>query len=167
VARTREVKRFLSLTAVAVTLLAARASAQALNEPPRAELRVDAIVAENRTSVQGGIGIQIPAGYYARIGIDGALGSDIVSGQGETSGRVDVLARFLFDPFRQSRWGLSAGGGISLRATRETGVRPYMLVALDLEGPRTKSGVAPAFQLGLGGGVRVGMVMRWTSPRVR
>jgi hypothetical protein len=80
---------------------------------------------------------------------------------------VDFLARFLFDPFRQSRWGFSAGGGISLRATQETGVRPYMLVALDLEGPRTKGGVAPAFQLGLGGGVRVGMVMRWTSPRVR
>ena len=38
---------------------------------------------------------------------DGSRGAD---------GRLDVLARFLLDPFRQSRWGFSAGGGVSLRA---------------------------------------------------
>ena len=78
-----------------------------------------------------------------------------------------MIARFLFDPFRQQRWGFSAGGGVSVRARDGDRVRPFLVAVLDLEAPRSASGITPAIQLGLGGGVRIGMALRWASPRVR
>ena len=131
------------------------------------QVRADAILSRNTTTVQGGIGVQVPAGYYVRVGVDGALGADLSSGRSATSGRLDILARFLFDPFRQTRWGVSAGGGLSLRASQATKVRPYLLTVLDIEAPRTAAGLAPAFELGLGGGVRVGFVLRRAAVRTR
>lgn len=131
------------------------------------ELRIDAIVAATRTALHAGGGLQIPAGYYARIGILGAAGADAVSGGAEASARLDVLGRFLFDPFRQNQWGLSAGAGVSLRVREHDRMRPYLITVIDLEGPRGTSGIAPAFQLGLGGGVRVGAAMRWGARGAR
>ncbi len=148
-------------------LVAMRASAQGLDGTIEPELRADMIAASHVTSWQGGAGLQIPAGYYARIGLDAAVGADVAHGVSETSGRVDVLARFLFDPFRQTHWGVSAGAGVSVRAREGDHVRPYLLAVLDLEAPRTSGGVAPAVQVGLGGGVRVGLVLRRAAPRAR
>jgi hypothetical protein len=37
-------------------------------------------------------------------------------------------------------------------------------VAIDLEGRRSRSGFTPSLQIGLGGGVRGGIGLRW-SPR--
>ncbi|MEO8623785.1 MAG: hypothetical protein ABI625_22080 [bacterium] len=143
------------------------AHAQAPDLRVKPELRVDAIVSEHRTALQAGGGVQIPAGYYARIGITGAAGADFLLGEQVASGRVDVIGRFLFDPFRQNRWGLSAGAGISLRAHAHDHVRPYLVTVVDLEGPRSRSGIAPAFQIGLGGGVRLGGGIRWGAPSAR
>jgi hypothetical protein len=81
--------------------------------------------------------------------------------------RVDLLTRFLLDPFRQSRYGLSLGGGIGLRAEPGDHVRPVLLAAVDLEGARWSNGWVPAMQLGLGGGARVGVVLRRGTPRAR
>lgn len=143
-------------------------SAQAApDESVQPELRIDAIVAEKRTALHAGGGLQIPVGYYTRIGIIGAAGADAVSGGMETSGRLDVIGRFLFDPFRQNRWGLSAGAGVSLRVHARDRVRPYLLTVVDLEGPRSMGGIAPALQLGLGGGVRLGGAMRWGARSAR
>lgn len=136
-------------------------------QAPRAavapELRVD-VLGGRGTSVQAGAGIQIPAGAYVRVGVIGGVGARASSGSSGSSGaqgRVDVLARFLIDPFRQSRWGLSGGGGVSLRAASGDRVRPHLLLALDLEGPRSSQGFSPAVQVGLGGGVRAGVGLRW------
>ncbi len=158
--------------AVAVLFAAPAARAQLPETSPRPELRVDAIIADRRTSIQGGAGLQIPVGYYARIGIDGAIGADIGAratrnGPSEISGRVDAVARFLFDPFRQSRWALSAGGGVSLRTHEGDRIRPVLLAVLDLEGPRSTRGLSPAIQIGLGGGARVGVALRWADLRLR
>ena len=125
------------------------------------ELRIDAIRASNSTLLEGGGGIEIPAGYYARVGVIGALGTPVTSGGRSVAGRVDVIARFLFDPFRERSWGLSAGAGISLRAANGDRVRPYLATVLDVEGKRSAGGISPALQVGLGGGVRVGAVLRW------
>jgi hypothetical protein len=156
-----------AIVAGMLVLAAARAPAQGLDGRIEPELRGDVIAASQATSWQGGAGLQIPAGYYARIGLDAAVGADVAHGVSETSGRVDVLARFLFDPFRQTRWGVSAGAGVSVRAREGDRVRPYLLAVMDLEAPRTSSGLAPAVQVGLGGGVRVGLVLRWAAPRAR
>ncbi len=80
---------------------------------------------------------------------------------------MDVIGRFLLDPFQQMRWGLSVGGGLSVLAARGDRLRPVLAVAADLERRRTSPGIAPAFQLGLGGGVRAGMALRWGTVRTR
>jgi hypothetical protein len=90
-----------------------------------------------------------------RIGMDGALG---FSRHG-LSGRVDGLARFHFDPFRQSRWAPYGGGGVSGRFDKGEKARAYLLVFLGIDGPVSGS-VSPSFELGLGGGARVGIILR-------
>jgi hypothetical protein len=130
------------------------------------EVRVDAVGASPAT-VQGAVGVEIPAGYYVRVGVIAGAGASVEEGESGPAGRLDVLARFLLDPFRQSRWGFSAGGGVSLLAREGDHVRPQLLVALDLEGPRSRNGVSPSFQLGLGGGLRAGIGLRWGAQGTR
>ena len=153
--------------ALGLFLAAPLAAQSAPAEPIGAEVRVDVIASSGRTTLQGGAGVQVPAGYYARIGIDGAIGADDVNGTRQKSGRVDVLGRFLFDPFRQSPWGISAGAGVSVRAHEGDRLRPLLLAVLDVEGQRALNGISPALQVGLGGGVRVGAVLRWGARNAR
>jgi hypothetical protein len=127
------------------------------------ELRADVIRIHDTFGGEFGAGVQVPLGYYTRIGVTAAYGAV----QPNASGRLDVVARFLFDPFLQQRWGLSAGGGISLRALENDRVRPYLLTVIDLEGPHTPTGASPSLQLGLGGGVRLGAALRWGARRNR
>jgi len=80
-------------------------------------------------------------------------------------GRTDFVSRFSLDPFRQSRWAPYAGVGISgrYRSELDGGSRAYLLIFLGVEGPLPlgeMSGWVPAFELGLGGGARVGIVLR-------
>lgn len=154
---------------IALLTLPASLSAQladvSMNVQP--EVRVDAFLRDGRQSVEAGAGVQIPAGYYVRIGVIGAAGTTFDDGSSSASGRVDILGRFLFDPFRQSGLGVSAGAGLSLRAQRGDRVRPLLMAALDIEGRQRGNGMSPAIQLGLGGGVRLGVGLRWGSARVR
>ena len=153
-----------------IALLAAAsvpASAQQPSIPIVPELRIDVLGAEP-TSVQGAVGVQIPAGYYVRVGLLAGAGATIEpDGASRAAGRVDVLARFLIDPFRQSRWGFSAGAGVSLRADPGDKARPHLLAALDLEGRRSRGGLSPSLQVGLGGGVRGGIGLRWSGRGAR
>lgn len=134
------------------------------------ELRGDVILGR-RAAVQLGAGVQIPAGYYVRVGVIGAVGVRIDDPtpptQHRMDGRLDVLARFLLDPFRQTSYGLSLGGGMSLRAEPGDRVRPVLLVAVDVEGRRSRRGLVPAVQVGLGGGTRIGVVLRRGSAGAR
>lgn len=158
----------MSGAALALVLAGATAvRAQASGERLAPEVRVDAIVAAHRTSLQAGGGVQIPFGYYARIGLIGAAGTDVVAEGREASGRLDVVGRFLLDPFRQTSWGLSVGAGLSLRARSRDHVRPYLVTVVDLEGPRGKSGMAPSLQVGVGGGTRLGAGVRWVPRQAR
>jgi hypothetical protein len=110
-------------------------------------------------TAQLGAGVALPLGYYARLGLIGAGGISR-DGRGDTgSARADVLMRFLIDPFRETRYGVSVGGGLSLRYTPNVGWREYLALVLDVETPPARS-VVPAFQLGLGGGVRFGIGLR-------
>ena len=152
--------------AVMAAALAAPLQAQQPSTGLVPEVRVDAIGASPAT-VQGALGVEIPAGWYVRVGVIAGVGGSVDANERVPAGRLDVLARFLLDPFRQSRWGFSAGGGVSLLAREGDPVRPQLLVALDLEGPRARNGVSPSIQLGLGGGVRAGLGLRWGRIGVR
>jgi hypothetical protein len=151
-----------SCVLVALAWFPARANAQE-RIPVYAEYRGDAIVGRG-TAAEGGMGIVIPAGVYVRTSIDGAGGVTWRDGASRASGRVDVIGRFLLDPFRQTRLGVSLGGGVSVPyASGDAHVRPYLTAVVDVEGP-VRRRFTPAVQVGFGGGARVGVVLR-TSPR--
>jgi len=157
----RAARRALIFACVA---LAANATANAQVQGPAApdnakpnvdaEVRLDGIIARV-SAVQLGVGATAVAGNHVRIGMDGGLG---FSRHG-LSGRIDGFARFHFDPFRQSRWAPYGGGGVSGRFDKGEKARAYLLIFLGIDGPVSGS-VTPSFELGLGGGGRVGVILR-------
>ena len=151
----------MKFTALAsLTLFVARAAA-AQQQPsrPYAEYRADAIISRG-TAAQLGGGIVLPLGVYVRLGLDAAAGATWRYGEASGSGRVDAIARFLLDPFRESRVGVSLGGGVSAPiGSAEPSQPPYLTAVLDVEGRRGR-GLTPALQVGLGGGTRIGVVLR-------
>jgi len=159
------VTRHLWAALVLLFVVASRSDGQQqrLRVPSYGELRGDAIFGDG-TAFQGGAGIVFPAGIYVRVNVDGAAGTRFRDGQSRTSGRVDATARFLLDPFRETPIGLSLGGGVTVPYTDgDRGVQPYLTAVIDIEG-RRRGRVTPALQIGLGGGTRVGIVLR-TSTR--
>ncbi len=124
------------------------------------EVRGDVISAAS-TVFHAGVGASIPAGIYTRIGLVGGVGG----GNEGFDARADLFTRFSFDPFRESRWGPYAAAGVSQRFSGAEGKRSrtYLLLILGSEGPlssRGPSGWSPAVELGLGGGFRIGIVLR-------
>ena len=147
--------------ALACGLAAARpAAAQRASAPPRrVELRVDALTQDRVDAVHALAGIALPIGTYTRVGLLAGGGAAQRSGSTVGSVRADAIARFALDPYRQSRWGVSAGGGITVRHEPGLGTRGHLALVVDAEGP-ARGGMAPAIQLGLGGGVRLGVALR-------
>ena len=114
------------------------------------ELRVDAL--GPTLKLQPGAGVNLALGYYVRLGL--AAGYEVwPDDRRKDAWRGDLLARFTFDPFRQQRWGLSVGGGLSVRR------RTYLAAVADLEGPEWH-GVVPALQAGVSGGPRAAVILR-------
>lgn len=134
------------------------------NPRPYPEIRADGIVGRG-SALQLGAGPVVPVGYYVRIGIIGAAGVVRRGGATLADERIDVTARYLLDPFRETRDALSLGGGVSL-VSEERHVRPYLVLVADLEG-RRHDAWTPALQLGLGGGARVGVVLRRSRAQAR
>jgi hypothetical protein len=138
----------------------ASAEAQAVQQRLQTEGRIDAIVSEE-VAVHAGLGMSVPAGLYVRAGL--VLGAGI--GPHGVDARTDLIGRFTFDPLRQSRWSPYGGGGLSARfnSTGDGGTNGYLLFFLGVEGPvpfgRT-AGWVPAFEVGLGGGARFGVIVR-------
>ena len=163
--RARSFSLLLSLIALAP---AAGAQQVARSSLPPLELRVDAIDVRSPHSgtLQAGVGANLPLGSYVRLEIDGAGGVTRRDSIDYDSGRVDVLARFLLDPFAETPWGLSIGGGISAIFRDGARTHEYLVVIIDAEAPRIRS-VVPTVQLGLGGGVRVGVIARAARARQR
>jgi hypothetical protein len=126
----------------------------------QSELRLDAIFARS-SAIEAAYGFTVPVGTYMRSGLVAGIGV----GRHGVEGRTDLIGRFSLDPFRQSRWAPYAGAGVSgrYRSELDGGSRAYLLVFLGVEGPLPlgeRSGWVPAVELGLGGGGRVGVIMR-------
>lgn len=145
-----------------VLMLAAPAAAlsQAPQQPLQIEGRLDAIIAHT-AGVEAGLGVSVPSGIYVRSGLVAGIGA----GRHGLEGRTDFFSRFSLDPFRQSRWAPYGGAGVSgrYRSKLDGGSHAYLLVVIGVEGPlpvgRT-SGIVPAFEVGLGGGARFGVILR-------
>lgn len=134
--------------ALALVFTASAAAAQRVQP----ELRFETIGPAYHGLV--GVALHVPMGRYARLGFGGT---------GFAVGRTDLLARFTFDPYRQMRWALSVGGGLSYDAeSREV----YLALHGDLEGPRL-GGVTPFVSAGLAGGPRFAAGIRRALPNRR
>lgn len=118
------------------------------------EGRIDAIVSAV-TAVHAGAGFTVKTGTYLRSGLDAGLGA----GRDGISARIDLVNRFHLDPFRQSKWAPYAGGGVSVRFDDNRRERVYLLLFLGIDGP-ARHGLGTSIEAGLGGGGRIGMIIR-------
>jgi hypothetical protein len=101
-----------------------------------------------------GVALHVPAGRYVRVGLGGT---------GIAVGRTDLIARFTFDPYREMRWALSVGGGVSYDAELK---ELFLALHGDLEGPRVR-GITPFASAGLAGGARFAVGVRRAFPNRR
>ena len=136
------------------------AGAQLPQQKFQSEIRLDAIFARSG-GVEAAYGFTVPAGIYVRSGVVAGIGAGLHGAEG----RSDLVSRFSFDPFRQSRWAPYAGAGLSgrYRSQLDGGSRAYILIFLGVEGPLPlgeRAGWVPALEVGLGGGTRVGLILR-------
>jgi hypothetical protein len=142
--------------AAAPTLAAAQG--QPFQPAVQWEARVDALTGPP-AGAQAGVGANVAAGYYLRLGLDAAIGAASRGGGTVTSGRVDFVTRYLLDPFREFKWGPYAGGGLTAQWDRHANWRGDLLVVVGFEGP-VHAGWRAAIEAGLGGGARLGVVLR-------
>ena len=119
------VVRLVPLALVMVVTNAPKLDAQVPNQPKTsAEYRADMIIGDG-TAAQFGAGAQIPLGYYIRLGLIGAAGVTWRDGVSVGGGRVDVIGRYLLDPFREVAWTPSIGGGLACgRSVLPAAMRP-------------------------------------------
>jgi hypothetical protein len=148
---------YLVALAAAHLIIASPAFAQRAGKA-RPEFRIDAIGARAPT-IQGGLGLAQPVGTYARLVGVIAMGVATHHGRSVAAWRADVATRFVLDPFGESHWALYGAGGVSVMYDEFDMWRPVVAAAIGMEGP-PRGTVAPAFELGLGGGVRLGFVLR-------
>ena len=148
------------LTAVLLLAMAtppAQAQSVARRKPAPSfaiEGRVDVIAATN-SAAQAGIGIVRFAGTYVRTGIVGAVGAT----KDGLSSRADGFAIFHLDPFRESRWAPYGGAGLSGRFDEGSRPKAYLLIFVGADGP-VRNGLSTSFEAGLGGGARLGVIIR-------
>lgn len=148
-----------NLSAVGAALLVATASLSAQRVArPRPEVRLDAIAARV-SSVQTGVGVALPVGTYTRLVGVVAGGMAVQDGRSAAAARADLTTRFVLDPFGESRWALYGAGGVSVLYDEFERWRPVISATIGIEGAH-RGRVAPAFEFGLGGGIRVGMALR-------
>lgn len=106
-----------------------------------------------------GLGFSVPASTYVRLGVVAAAGQAWSNGNATFAGRIDALARFVVDPFREFRWAPYGSGGVGAIYDGDEHWRAVLVGALGIEGPATGR-VVPAFEVGFGGGARIGVSLR-------
>ena len=155
--------------------VAVRADAAAAQSPgalrfgaAQPEVRADGIVADAARTAQFGAGVLWPVGRAVRVGAvaaagvadgDGAEGADGDAASGATLGwRAEAVAHFVVRTGPTGRARLYAGAGAGFLDARAGSGRAVAHLLLGLEGDG--AGWAPAVELGLGGGVRLGVALR-------
>jgi hypothetical protein len=132
---------------------------------PRFEARVEGIV-ERHGTVQLGIGFNAASSNYTGWGVVAAVGATERRGRLEPTARADAVIRFLLDPFHESKRGLYGLGGVGVMENGNHDPQPRVFIGLGLEGERWGP-FMPAFELALGGGVRLAAVFRRPRPNRR
>lgn len=149
---------------LAVTLAAGPSQAQrGASLAPTPLLRTDVLL-DRGTTLHAGAGLVVPAGYQARVSLEGGVGATRRDDAWRPSARLDVVARFLVDPFRQLRWAPTVGAGAGMRWERDARPRPVAIVVVGLQGPAEGRTWLRGLEVGLGGGVRIGATLARPRP---
>jgi len=140
--------------------LSAQAQVRAM---PQFETRLDAVVTPGG-GMLAGVGVNRRFGWYARGGA--TLGAGVVRSEDGWAAmhRLEVVSRFLFDPFGEYRRGVYGGAGVAIRHLAGDATRPELVLLVGVEGPRAGKAPIRAVELSLGGGVRLGVVWRRQRP---
>jgi hypothetical protein len=117
------------------------------------------LIAGSTTAGHAGVSARVPFSNYF------ALGATAAAGISETgfSGRLDYFTRFSLDPYHYNAWEPYFGLGATTRM--DSGgpkTRTYLLGFIGFEGPKAGR-IAPGFEIGVGGGVRLGITLRFTD----
>lgn len=135
------------------------AGAQASDESRvRGEVRSDVIVAR-AMMLHAGLGAAYRLGYNVRLHVVAAGGPAWRSSRSGESLRGDATLRLLLDPFGETGIGLSVGGGLGVLHDAFEETRPVGLVVFAIEG-QPRAPLVWSLEVGLGGGARVGVVLR-------
>lgn len=128
---------------------------------PQWELRAEGVAAEAPAAI-GAVGVNLRAGWYARVGASLGAGAQWrEDGPALGALRADATVRFLLDPFAERRRGLYGGVGISaLHVGGGEGGQPPVLLLLAGVESRPRQGRVWAVEVGLGGGLRVAVIGR-------
>ena len=148
--------------AIAVLVTASAQTLQAqrpVGADPRAEFRVGSSLTP-RVGPQVGIGMDVRAGWYARLHLAADAGA--VQAQGRWIGRqqLSATARFLLDPFGERPLGLYGGAGLVLHRTALAEPTGALLLLIGVEGRAFARPLVPAFEVELGDGIRATLVWR-------
>lgn len=130
---------------------------------PQLERRIE-VAPTPAAGFAAGLGVNVRAGYYARVGIHAAAGIARRDDGFVGVQRVEAVSRFLFDPFGEFPRGLYGGGGFAVRHAPGDPVRGDLVVVVGMEGPLGTRRTIPAVELALGGGARLSVVYRQRRP---
>lgn len=152
---------------LATPLAAQAGDGRVVRAAPQWEFRQDATLSRE-PGAHLGVGVNVRADYYVRLGV--ALSAGAVRRDDNVwvgAQRLDLTARYLLDPFGERPRGWYGGGGVSIAQRPGERATAALLLLVGAEG-RARRLVIPAFELGVGDGVRLGVVLRRPrSGRVR
>jgi hypothetical protein len=114
------------------------------------------VFAGSATAAHGAVGVAASLGAYLRLDAYVGAGPERADGDVRATAHGEVVARFVLDPFRRSGRGVYAGGGL---AWWSRDPRAALGAVVGVEG-RARGGWAPAVELGLGRGARLGVALR-------
>ncbi len=127
----------------------------------RTELRLDV---RPLNAAEVGVGFAVPTTLYMRVG---ALVAGGAVRDGDTTravGRVEGFVRIPFDPLFERRWAPYVTGGGAVSCAAERRCTPLLVLRVGLEGPRQGAGSwTPALEAGVGGGLRLAVLLRRTN----
>ncbi len=154
----RHLARALLVVVLSPASVVAAQSPGGASPSPRWELRAAAPLSPD-AGLLAGVGGEIRAGWYTRVGVGVLAGAIRHDGAWQARQHVGVTARFLFDPFFERRRGLYGGAGLGLSLGEGRSSRGELLLIGGIEFSG-RGRVLPALEIVLGGGVRAQAVIR-------
>jgi hypothetical protein len=145
------------VAAIAAFPIIAQGQVFRLSPVVQPELRVG-IVAAREPVALAGVAVNVPAGYYVRFATALEAGRDL-SSHGGNALRAELAARFMADPFHQSRWGAYGGGGLVGSWRDGSRGQGALLLVAGVEWPG-RGGWRPAIEVAGGAGLRIGLTLK-------